>query len=557
MKILIIGGYGTFGGRLAELLSELEALTLVIAGRSEIKAAKFIATLAAGAKNIPLVFDRDADVKKQISQAMPDVVVDATGPFQLYGNDPYRVVKACLDLNINYMDLADGVQFVAGIEQFDAEAKKRGVYVLSGVSSFPVLTAAVVRKLSKGMLQVTDIKGGIAPSPYAGVGLNVLRAIAGYAGKPVKIIRNGELVTSYALTNSFDYTIAPPGYLPLRNRRFSLMDVPDIRVLPKLWPGLNSMWMGAGPVPAIFHAAFRWLAWLVRLRLLPTLSPLASLFHFVSRNFRWGEHRGGMFVSVSGKQHNGEIIERSWHLIAEADDGPYIPSMAIEGIIRRSLDGKNPLAGARPCTEDLELDDYEALLKRRNIHIGIRERVHGASAVSLYREVLGDSWDRLPEPLKVIHDHRGHLTAEGLACVERGDGWLSAMVATAFRFPKASSHIPVFVTFKSQGSVEYWRRTFGRQSFSSSQTHGSTTGLLSERFGPFAFDLALVLDHEKLRFIVRDWRFLGLRLPRALAPTGNSFEFSENGQFHFHVEIAHPFTGLIVRYKGWLVPENA
>jgi short subunit dehydrogenase-like uncharacterized protein len=86
MKILIIGGYGTFGGRLSELLSKLEALTLVIAGRSEVKAANFIGTLSAGAKKLPLAFDRDADVDSQIGQLKPDLVIDATGPFQLYGD---------------------------------------------------------------------------------------------------------------------------------------------------------------------------------------------------------------------------------------------------------------------------------------------------------------------------------------------------------------------------------------------------------------------------------------------------------------------------------------
>jgi uncharacterized protein YbjT (DUF2867 family) len=33
-RILILGGYGTFGGRLAQLLAGEEGLTLVVAGRS-------------------------------------------------------------------------------------------------------------------------------------------------------------------------------------------------------------------------------------------------------------------------------------------------------------------------------------------------------------------------------------------------------------------------------------------------------------------------------------------------------------------------------------------
>jgi len=554
MKILIIGGYGTFGGRLAELLSEVEALTLLIAGRSEAKARNFIGKLPSGAKKLPLTFDRDADVDEQIGALKPDLVVDATGPFQLYGDDPYRVVKACIKHDAHYMDLADGVQFVNGIGQFDAEARARNLFVLSGVSTFPVLSSAAIRRLARGMDKVTDIKGGIAPSPYAGVGLNVLRAIAGYAGKPVEIIRDGHRTKSYALTDSFDYTIAPPAHLPLRSRCFSLMDVPDITVLPKHWPDLNSMWMGAAPEPAIFHSVFRWLAWLVRLRLLPTLSPLAPLFHFVSRTFRWGEHRGGMFVSVLGKQANGAMIERSWHLVAEGDNGPYIPSMAIEGIVRRSLQGIKPRAGARACVDDLDLVDYEALLKTRDIHTGIRENTEETASHCLYQKTLGDRWHLLPKELRELHGRTGDLSASGEARVERGKGFVPALVATLFGFPKPAEKIPVTVSFESHGNIEHWQRTFGNKSFGSTQARGSTTGLLSERFGPFAFDLALVIRDEKLMFIVRDWHFLGMRMPRALAPCGNSFEFSEAGRFNFHVEVAHPLIGLIVRYRGWLVP---
>ncbi|CAM5773035.1 hypothetical protein LMIY3S_04043 [Labrys miyagiensis] len=39
-------------------------------------------------------------------------------------------------------------------------------------------------------------------------------------------------------------------------------------------------------------------------------------------------------------------------------------------------------------------------------------------------------------------------------------------------------------------------------------------------------------------------------------PGGNSFESEEEGRFHFHVEIDHPLLGLIVRYQGWLIPDN-
>src|SRR5574339_425248 len=218
MNILILGGYGTFGGRLAYLLAEDERLTLFIAGRSIEKAKEFCKSLPPGAQKVPVFFDRNADVDARIRELRPNVVVDAMGPFQNYGEDPYRVVKACIANGVDYMDLADGSDFVKGIHQFDQEARAKNIYILSGVSSFPVLTAAVVRKLSYDMTCVQRIKGGIAPSPYAGVGLNVIRAIASYAGKPLSLIRNGKPATGYALTETMRYTICPPGRLPLKNR---------------------------------------------------------------------------------------------------------------------------------------------------------------------------------------------------------------------------------------------------------------------------------------------------------------------------------------------------
>jgi short subunit dehydrogenase-like uncharacterized protein len=151
LKVLILGGYGTFGGRLAQLLADEDRLTLVIAGRSFAKAQAFCASLRPAATVLPATFDRDGDVERQLRGLAPDIVVDATGPFQSYGADPYRVVRAALALGIRYLDLADGADFVEGIAQFDAQARSRGIFVLAGVSSFPVLTAAVVRMLAQEM----------------------------------------------------------------------------------------------------------------------------------------------------------------------------------------------------------------------------------------------------------------------------------------------------------------------------------------------------------------------------------------------------------------------
>lgn len=552
MKVVILGGYGTFGGRLARLLADEPRLTLVIAGRSRQQAAAFCARLPARATLQPDVVDRNGDVQAALRRLAPDVVVDASGPFQDYGDAPYRVIEACLALGVNYLDLADGSGFVDGVARFDSQARQRGVFVLAGVSSFPVLTAAVVRHLSRDMARLDGVYGGIAPSPYAGVGRNVIRAIASYAGKPV---RAGGVLVGHALTDSRRFTIAPPGRLPLRPTRFSLVDVPDYQALRTLWPELRSVWMGAGPVPETLHRALNALAWLVRARLLPSLSPFAVLMDRTINVLRWGEHRGGMFVVVSGTGPDGQKRERSWHLLAEGDDGPLIPSMAAEAIVRQCLDGRPPAPGARAAVRELELADYEALFARRTIHTGIRVPV--PADAPLYRRVLGPAFDDLPPALRAMHDGTADRAAEGVATIERGDGVLAGLVARLFRFPASGERVPVRVDFLRRNGRETWRRSFAGLAFASiqEQGRGRFAGLVVERFDPLSFGLALVRDDGRLKLVLRRWTAFGIPLPLACAPGGEAFEFEEDGRFHFHVEIGHRWTGLIVRYRGWLEPK--
>src|SRR4029453_9256170 len=109
MRVLILGGYGTFGGRLARLLADEPRLTLLIAGRSRAKSEAFCAALGGAPAGPPATFDRERDIEPQLQAIKPALVVDASGPFQGYGANPYRVVEAAITLGIHYLDLSDRV----------------------------------------------------------------------------------------------------------------------------------------------------------------------------------------------------------------------------------------------------------------------------------------------------------------------------------------------------------------------------------------------------------------------------------------------------------------
>jgi hypothetical protein len=551
MRMLIIGGYGTFGGRTVELLECEPALTLIVAGRSLEKAQAFCAQRPGARATLePVHFDRQSDVAPQFAALRPDIVLDASGPFQAYGADAYQVVEAAIEARVHYLDLADGADFVSGVGAYDTRARAAGIYILSGVSSFPVLTAAVVRHLSEGMSRLDEVAGGIAPSPFAGVGENVIRAIASYAGQPVAYLGRTAKIIGRPFTQQRRYTVAPPGRLPLRNTLFSLVDVPDARALSGLWPELRRVWMGAGPVPEILHRALIALAWAIQFGVVRSATPLAPLMHWATNHLRWGEHRGGMFIELKGASADGRPETRSWHLLAEGADGPLIPSMAVQAIVRKHLAGAPPRAGARACVDDIELCDYEKLFANRTIYTGARGSPRPSA--HLYERLLGGAWNALPEPIRRLH--AGVIEAKGRARVERGRSPLAWLAATTFGFPPANAETPVSVRFAHDAGTEVWSRTFGDYTFSSCQYEGTGRHerLLVERFGVFEFAMALVLDDGVLRLVVRGWRFLGIALPLWLAPRSVAHETAKHGVFHFFVEISHPLCGLIVRYQGWL-----
>ena len=555
LRLLIIGGYGTFGGRLAELLCRERRVSLLIAGRSKSAALAFCHALPPGAAREALAVDRDGDVAGRIRKIKPHIVVDASGPFQAYGDDPYRVVKAALDTHTHYLDLADSPDFVRGIRKFDGTAKERELVMLSGVSSFPVLSAAMVRDLATDFRRIDSITGGIAPSPYAGVGYNVIRAIAGYAGKEIPLRRQGSEQTARALRESRRFTIAPPGEIPLFPRTFSLVDVPDLQLLSDEWPEVKDVWMGAAPEPAVLHSLLRWFAGLVKLGLVPSLASLARLIHATANNVRWGEHRGGMFVEVRGEAEDGQSVTRSGHLLAEGHHGLYIPSMAVEAIIRKWLDGRPPRAGARPATAELESSDYRRVFADRPISTGTRNGT-GTSDQCLHARILGEAWHSLPAALRAVHAAGPKLTISGAASITRGRGVLARLLAWIMRFPAAGENIPVSVTFERHGHYDKWTRDFGGQIFSSTFTagFGRYEHLLCERFGPLTFGMALVPDAGRLHLVMRRWSLFSFPLPDALVPCGKTYEFEEDGRFNFNVSITLPIVGFVIRYEGYLTP---
>jgi hypothetical protein len=555
IRVLIIGGYGTFGSHLARRLADARRLELLIAGRSLDKASAFVEQLASTAARAAR-FDRDGDVVRQLQALEPRIVVDASGPFQAYGENRYRVAQAAVDAGAHYLDLADDRGFVIGIDALNDHAVRNRVFAISGASTSPALTSAIYRHLARHFDSVDTLRGGIAPSSRVRIGLNIFEAITSYAGKAISVRRDGQNASATAICDTQSFSISAPGALPLARRTFSLVDLPDLELAGDLAPAAANTWFGAAPAPAVYHGCLRVLARLVKLGLVRSLSPLAPLMHWVFTRYRFGEHRGGLFVEVSGTGKNGMPARCSWHLVAEGDDGPQIPVLAAEAIIRNCLANDFPIAGARPAHKELELAEFESLFSTLNIRWGERLRNQDLPLVA---RILGNRWSEMPDALRKLHDVSDDSAWHGEASVTRGTSLLSKVIAAVVGFPPAGGTVPVTVTLQRRGDSEIWRRDFSGHRFSSVITttdRGRFAKLFRERFGPVSIGMALVIDGDTLQLVPMDWAMFGIPMPKRMLPRGRMCEFSDGGRFHFHVEIGLPVAGHVVTYTGWLVPAS-
>lgn len=347
-RVLVIGGYGGFGARLARRLAG-DGWTVLVAGRSLARAQAFAATLPAA---LGLAADRTGDLAPALALHRPLLVVDAAGPFQ---GSSYAVADACIAAGVHYLDLADGRDFVCGIGALDRAARAAGVAVISGASSVPALSGAVVRELEQGFTSLDRIELAISASDRAVAGTSVATAILGYAGHPVVLRRGGRAVERTGWHELRRVRYAVPGAPPLR-RLVALVDVPDHALLAQRSAGGPATTFRAGPEFAFQVLAVWLLSWAVKWGWVKSLAPLAPWLRPLQRLTAWAcSDRSAMMVEVWG-----EGAVQRWTLIAEHGDGPEIPVLAAQ-LLARKIAGGELVAGARDAGALLALAEFAPL----------------------------------------------------------------------------------------------------------------------------------------------------------------------------------------------------
>ena len=538
MRVVVLGGYGVFGSRLAELLVR-DGHEVVIAGRSPGKARALAEQLCCE----PLVLDLHANPGVLFS-ASPDVVVDAAGPFQAYGRDPYIIPRLCLDHDADYLDLSDDARFTKGIGVLDDRARKNRRRLLSGVSSVPGISSTVAAGLCAGLDEILLIDTAILPGNRAPRGTSVISSIVGQLGTTSRVWRGGMWRDQPCWTDSRLVRLAPD---LARTARF--VEVPDIRLFPEFF-GARSVIFRAGMELDVLNTAMRFVGAVRRRWTFAVTRRRAEFFRQLANlSLPFGTDRGGMRVAVVGRSGRA-VIRREWRLIAEAGDGPYIPAVAARALMRR-LDRVSP--GARPCLAEATRTEIEAAMTDLAVSIETEESPYP----TLFQSALAERWDHLPPEVKALHSVQDVESFSGTAHVTRGNSLIARFAAWFFGFPPAAEAVPLTITKTRTETGEIWERNFGGRVFRSYLTPAPVAHRYRERFWLFNYEQDLPVEDGCMRLPVRRGWFLGVPLPRLLLAKSDSREYAQEGAFHFDVALGAPVGGgLIVRYRGQLRPDR-
>jgi hypothetical protein len=340
---MVLGSTGTFGRIIVQALLS-RGYRVVAAARSADKTKAIFQEQWQHPQFSYQIFDVQHDLLiAEITKAKAHLVINTCGPFQ---QQHYQIAKACIVAKSHYIDLADDGVFVKGIEQLNLQAQQAGVCVISGASTVPGLSSAVIAAYFDRFTQLDSVRYGVSPGQKTARGLATTKSILSYLGKPLPWGSRYGWQQGYSVK-----------YPTIGKRWMGACDIPD-HYLFKDYYAIKKLEFSAGMESKVLHAGIWFVSWLVRLRMIRHLPSSAERLLKVSHCFdRFGTQDGGMHMFLGGSK-NGRPLQINWFIEAFNGSGTQIPSAAAIILADHILQEKTLKPGARACINLINLKQF-------------------------------------------------------------------------------------------------------------------------------------------------------------------------------------------------------
>ena len=170
--------------------------------------------------------------------------------------------------------------------------------------------------------------------------------------------------------------------------------------------------------------------------------------------------------------------------------------------------------------------------------------------LSLYEQVMGASFARLPAAVRRFHRLSGQRSLEGWVETLAPSSFLARLLAHCLGAPQKNVRGRIRFELDAQPDAECWVRHFPAKTMMSRLVRvgkrvEEQLGASRLRFRLLATDAGLVMELERLHFF-------GVPCPRWLLPTIVAEEHGDHDQIHFKVSATVPLIGVVASYQGHL-----
>ncbi|WLH38004.1 saccharopine dehydrogenase NADP-binding domain-containing protein [Pseudomonas sp. FP2196] len=355
-RVMVVGGYGNFGSIVCRHLAVMPGVELLLSGRDAQKLQRKLDELNRQPGTVAQGWCGDAmgaEFSSVLRSLNIQLVVHTGGPFQ---GQSYAVAESCIAAGVNYCDLADCRTFVNAVGVLDARAKAAGVAILSGCSSVPTLSSAIIDQQRHRFARIDSIEHGISSSAKM-PGLSTIEGVLAYAGKPIKQLKDGKV---HEVSGWQDLTLRK---MPqLGTRLLANVDVPDMDIFAGRY-GAQTLRFKAGAGLKLGGIANALLAQALKTGRVRDHTVWAARLHRLGTRFeRFGDGKSAMYIDVQGLGVEGQPLSMTAQLTALNDKGPEIPSCAAVALVAKMAQGYVPQPGARPCVGEVSVDEYLAAI---------------------------------------------------------------------------------------------------------------------------------------------------------------------------------------------------
>ncbi|MBD80955.1 MAG: hypothetical protein CL840_18705 [Crocinitomicaceae bacterium] len=219
-KILIVGGYGTVGSKISEKLGNIFPNKVIVAGRSELKAQKFIDK--GKLKAIAACIDLSGIGIDEVNFEEIHTVICCVE----YLEDNLFVEK-CIASRVNYIELGTSYAAYQRLASYQKIAEEKKIKLIPGVGLMPGLSGVFAHEVLKKASHIFQVKSFVLLGLGDKHGLDAIRFMLSYANRSFTIVSQQGLKKVDTYTDCEKITMLNEN----RGRRFYRFDLADQHII--------------------------------------------------------------------------------------------------------------------------------------------------------------------------------------------------------------------------------------------------------------------------------------------------------------------------------------